>query len=176
VLYRRIAGSVLKRHGFDDAATEIWEHGLSWLRERAEKEELSDDMKLTYAGILFQTQNLEKVESVLLDLIDSNPEYDRYNSLFALGTFGVVVARKGDREEVQRISEQLKNWEKPRTFGSNTYWRAAIAANLGEKENAVSLLQEALEQGYGYADLYCRMSLEPLWDYPPFVELIKPRD
>ena len=61
-------------------------------------------------------------------------------------------------------------------------WRARIAAILGEKELAMRLLQEALEQGVncqyrwlGRPYIHPNMDLEPLCDYPPFQELIKPK-
>ena len=56
-----------------------------------------------------------------------------------------------------------------------------IAALLGEKELAVRLLQEALSQGVlyqlqlGLYYIHPNMDLEPLYDYPPFQELIKPK-
>jgi hypothetical protein len=35
-------------------------------------------------------------------------------------------------------------------WGNHNYWRACIAALLGEREQAVTLLREALAQGYFY--------------------------
>jgi hypothetical protein len=61
-------------------------------------------------------------------------------------------------------------------FGSHTYWRACIAAHLGDKQKAVKLLKEAFNQGQNYGVyLHNDMELEPLRDYPPFQELIKPK-
>ena len=36
------------------------------------------------------------------------------------------------------------------TFGSDTYWRACIAAQLGEKQQAMDLLQQAFTEGYWF--------------------------
>jgi hypothetical protein len=34
----------------------------------------------------------------------------------------------------------------------------------------------AFSEGWPFSDdLHCDIDLEPLWDYPPFVELIKPK-
>jgi uncharacterized protein YoaH (UPF0181 family) len=55
-------------------------------------------------------------------------------------------------------------------------WRAAIAAHLGEKERAAELLSEAFSKGYPYhVRLHSQLELEPIWDYPPFQELIRPK-
>ena len=69
----------------------------------------------------------------------------------------------------------MKNFERPYLFGGNTFWRARIAVLLGEKEQALVLLRDALGQGTAYGSLYLNMDLEPLSDYPPFQELIKPK-
>ena len=74
-----------------------------------------------------------------------------------------------------RISGELRDIDRPYMFGNHTYWRACIAALLGEKEEAMNLLREALAQGVSYTRLHPDMDLEPLWDYPPFQELIKPK-
>jgi len=83
--------------------------------------------------------------------------------------------RRGDIEEAQNIANQLKNNDELYLFGNHTYWRACIAALLREKDLAVRLLRKSLAQGRSYSDLYPDMNLEPLWDFPPFKELIRPK-
>jgi len=50
-------------------------------------------------------------------------------------------------------------------------YRITIAAALGDRERAMALLHD---RGY---DRWTRMQyeLEPLWDYPPFQEFIRPK-
>jgi hypothetical protein len=81
----------------------------------------------------------------------------------------------GEREVALRISEELSKIERSYIYGNHTYWRACIASVLGEKELAVRLLRESLNQGQTYSRLYSDIDLEPLYDYPPFKELIKPK-
>ncbi len=53
-----------------------------------------------------------------------------------------------------------------------------IAVALGDRERAVTLLgkQAAVSRGEGiYPTLHTDFHLEPLWDYPPFQELIRPK-
>jgi hypothetical protein len=87
-----------------------------------------------------------------------------------------LAARRGDREGATRIFEELGKIERPYLFGNHLYWRACIAALLGEKERAVALLKEAFSQGLDYG-VYLRqeIDLEPLWDYPPFKDLLRPK-
>lgn len=177
-----LAGEEFQIHGYDAAADEMYEQSLSWLEQRAKSEELTDDMKFTLAWDLLNMQNWEEAESAFRDLMESKPDIASLDGFGGVegphftGVLGVIAAGKGDREEALRIYERLKNWDKPYGFGMHTAWQAKIAAHLGEKERAVSLLQTALEQGYEYWKLYEGAEWEPLRDYPPFIELIKPRD
>ena len=71
-------------------------------------------------------------------------------------------------------------------FGQPTLWRAKIAALLGDRERAVSLLRAAisqglmpldLAQGLGYAMwLHSDIDFESLRSYPQFQSLIRPGD
>jgi hypothetical protein len=68
-------------------------------------------------------------------------------------------------------------------FGRPAFGRACFAAALGKKDEAVLLLRDALSQGFppkGASSpaevLRHHLALEPLRGYPPFEELIKPKD
>jgi hypothetical protein len=75
-----------------------------------------------------------------------------------------------------RVSEELGKIERPFLFGGHTFWRARIAALLGEKERTVALLKEAFSQGRNYGVyLHRDIDLMPLWDYAPFKELLRPK-
>ena len=75
-----------------------------------------------------------------------------------------------------KISEELGKIDRRFLFGRHTYWRACIATLLGEKDRAVALLKEAFGQGRSYGvDLHRDIDLEPLWDYPPFKEILRPK-
>ena len=64
----------------------------------------------------------------------------------------------------------------PYLFGSNTYGRACIAAILGDKEQAVALLKESFLQGREFGTgVHKDFAFESLWDYPPFIEFLKPK-
>jgi hypothetical protein len=101
---------------------------------------------------------------------------ERPDNIDYKGYLGTLAARRGDREEALRISTELESIDRPYLFGSNTYWRARIASLLGDRERAVALLREAFAQGREYGVyLHRDMDLEPLRDYPPFQELLRPK-
>jgi tRNA A-37 threonylcarbamoyl transferase component Bud32/tetratricopeptide (TPR) repeat protein len=94
-----------------------------------------------------------------------------------LGFLGVVAAREGRRDEALRLERALQAISPRYLYGRHTMWRARIHAVLGEREAAVALVQEAFAQGYprgGVMHLY--PSLMSLRDYPPFQELLRPRE
>jgi hypothetical protein len=75
-----------------------------------------------------------------------------------------------------KISEELAKIDRPYLFGNHTYWRACIASQLNDKERAVALLQESVSQGRDYGvDLHRDINLEPLWDFPLFREILRPK-
>ena len=66
--------------------------------------------------------------------------------------------------------------DRPYLFGEHTYWRACISSQLNDRAQAVALLREALDQGLLMPNLrWGEMALEPLRDYQPFQELIRPK-
>ena len=94
-----------------------------------------------------------------------------------LGYRGVIAARLGDGESARSYASQLELLQTPFAFqrATNQQWRADIAALLGEEEEAVRLLNQRMTTvGWG-AWLHLDMDLEPLRDYPPFLELLRPK-
>ena len=62
--------------------------------------------------------------------------------------------------------------------GANTLERAFIAADLGQRDRAVSLLQEVFAQGYGFSirwRLHWLTDTRSLRGYPPFEQLLQPQ-
>jgi hypothetical protein len=71
------------------------------------------------------------------------------------------------------------NLDRPHARGRATFWRACIAARLGQREDAVALLVRARQQGYVFNGLlFMSAHLEPsfasLRDYPPFIAYLRP--
>jgi hypothetical protein len=91
------------------------------------------------------------------------------------GFVGVLAARRGDRAAALAADRALATLHGPYVHGRHTYWRARIAALLGERERALALLREALQEGQMYPALHGAADLAPLRDLPAFQELIRPK-
>jgi serine/threonine protein kinase/tetratricopeptide (TPR) repeat protein len=96
-----------------------------------------------------------------------------------LGRYGATLARLGRIQEARAVDSDLAGLTRPYLRGDPTFWRACIAANLGEKEHAVDLLRRAFAQGRapiwpGATDR--GILLESLRGFPPYEDLMKPKD
>jgi serine/threonine protein kinase len=166
----RTAGEELRAHGYADAAMTSFDQAIQWYRSRS-TEEMDSLLRYGYGLTLYDACRWEEAKSIFEELakkLPDNIEYQRY--------VGCIAARQGDREKALKVSEWLKNLKQPYLFGKHTYYRACIAAILGEKDQAVTLLKDSFLQGYAYGlYLHTDFDFESLWDYPPFTELLKPK-
>ncbi|MEA2724580.1 MAG: hypothetical protein QOH59_2351 [Gemmatimonadales bacterium] len=97
-----------------------------------------------------------------------------------LGRLGSTAARMGDRAEALRLAGKLAALSDPHLFGSQTYARARILAALGDRADAVELLQEAWIQGRPLAfdgrdieDVHSDPAFESLREFVPFQALMR---
>jgi len=92
---------------------------------------------------------------------------------------GTLAAQRGDRAEAVRVSGLLVALERPFGGGEASYWRACIAARLGERDAAVDLLTRALDAGYVYQVRFLDAHVEPsfatLRRDPRFEMLLRPK-
>ena len=108
---------------------------------------------------------------VFAELAADNPDKVAY-----LGKLGTLAFRLGDEGRARDIFNSLRPMGPLFLRGEHKYWCASISALLGERELAVAMLKEAWDQGMLYPDIKWRdMDLEPLGDFPPFQDFIKPK-
>ena len=168
----------LRVHGFKKESLRLLDRAIQWLNDRPDEEKAKKDYRVVLAYVYYAGEKWPESRILFEGLLKEDPE-----NLWYLRNCGALAARRGDSEEALRISKQLEETKKPYLWGLPTYHRAAIASLLGEKETAVRLLQEAISQGMSYVyagppprwNLDEDMDLDPLRDYPPFKELIKPK-
>jgi len=170
------AAEELRAHGWREASLKMAGRAADWFRNRPGEEARQEQTRSELGASLYQAERWDEARAALAT---EHPEKIDYK-----GYLGTLAVRQGDRAEAQRISEELRLIQRPYLYGSQIWWRARIAALLGDKGGAVALLREAVAQGlgsaeseaYGYGFIYRhRMDLEPLYAYPPFEELIKPK-
>jgi tetratricopeptide (TPR) repeat protein len=152
-----IAADELRAHGHPDQT--LYARAVRWFQTQSDKSGLAEAYDA--AG------QPAAAESIWVSIGDID----------ALGGLGVAAARKGDRAAAERYSAQLAAIQRPYLFGRNTYQRARIAAQLGERPAAVELLRAAFTQGKPYdLTLHADRALEPLRGYEAFDHLVLPAD
>jgi len=165
-----MAGRELRAHGFREDSIRIFEQALQWHESRPLEEKASRSNRFAQAGVLYFLGRWAEAKELFEKLSGEVPD-----SIAYLGWLGSSIARLGDRDEALKISKQLEDDKQPYLFGFPTYFRAGIAALLGDKEGALKLLRQAIKEGYPYSFIHPTENFESLADYPPYVQLMKPK-
>ena len=167
----RTAFRELVVHGYPDEAGQVLGRAYEWHEGRRLEDSQSELGRFDLAQTQYLDGQLDEAERLMEGLATEFPQNVDY-----LGYLGVFAARRGHREGAERIADQLRDFEQPYIRGRHTLWQARIASLLGDEAAAVALLREALSQGRAYGpELHADLDFEPLWDFPPYQELMRPK-
>ncbi|MCH7683430.1 MAG: hypothetical protein IIB35_06945, partial [Gemmatimonadetes bacterium] len=168
----------LRAHGYRAAGMQMLQRRIEWLESRPAEVLLSVTLHRARLAIsLMFTGRLDAARTMYEAMFEGRPD----NDLAKLAFFAHLAAREGRPEEVLRISRLADSVPRPQEGPDkqgDRWWRTRIAVALGERERAVTLLREFVVRPRGgeiYPFLHTEFDLEPLWDYPPFQELIRPK-
>ena len=166
-----VAARELRAHGHRQESVALAEGAVAWHRERPREALVTRDGQRELAWALFWAERWGDSRLVYETLVAGGSREPG-----DLGMVGVLAARTGDRATATRISSELEHLTGARLFGDHTYYRAGIAATLGDKERAVALLREAFTQGQAFGiTVHSSLLFESLSQYRPFAELIRPK-
>ena len=169
-----MTGQELLVHGFSAAGKEISAKATSWFDKRTPDEWRSQPVAFRGALAYLVANRIADAERILVALMKEQPEDRRY-----LGTYGRLLAAKGDTAGALRIAAQLAQLPGEKFGGTPAFERAQISAELGRRDEAIALLQEAFSQGVGFASYRSRLhsfqNFARMRGYPPFDALITPQ-
>jgi tetratricopeptide (TPR) repeat protein len=164
----------LRAHGHRQESDELATRAVEWCERQSTGQEIEDRASgdlawhsyvLRIAGRWDEAKTLE----IERKKRGANPIYEA-------GVLGQIAARTGDHDEAWRIFNEFPDPGPPADPENRCFWRASLASFLGEEEAAVELLKEGFAEGLEHSWVYhIDVDLEPLWDYPPFQELIEPK-
>ena len=161
----------LMSHGYPEKATAVQNWTIEWFESLGSDLLTETNYRAGYARILYENGRLDEAENLFSDLVLQVPDSVSFRAYL-----GSIAARRGNRERAMAISDSLVMLDRPFRFGSITFWQARIAAVLGERELAVSKLQQAFDEGYQFTDyLHRDEDLHLLRGYEPFEELLRPK-
>jgi len=164
----------LAAHGDSTAARVALARTLAWHASRPGAEQAQQAMRFERAEAYYAAGYADSARAIASDLARAHPKNEQY-----AGLLGVLAARRGDRAEAARLDRLLVTLDRPLRRGQALYWRACIAALLGERDTAVDLLARALDAGYVYQvrllDAHVEPSFARLRGDHRFQELLRPK-
>ncbi|MBI5267118.1 MAG: hypothetical protein HY851_07795 [candidate division Zixibacteria bacterium] len=169
----RNAAIEMRAHGHEEEAMKLLDEAVRWYENQPPEKQKG--LRAAYALTLYCARRWDKAKVIYEELAQKVPR-DSAGGRGHGYMVGLIAARQGDKVKAMEVSEWLKSIKEPYQYGGLTYQRACIAAILGDKAQAVALLKECFLQGAQYGiELHRDFNLESLWDYPPFIEFLKPK-
>src|SRR5437016_2694188 len=182
-----LAAVELRAHGHGAAADTALARARDWLAARPPAAAASERHRFRVALVSYpserlgdaqrESQRLAAPEPVSRSPAVTGDGWDQMDQMDYLGYLGAIAARQGNRDPALRVDQTLAGLKRPYSFGRHTVWRARIQAFLGERDVAVGPLWESIAQGYPHAHaLHTDLAFDSLRDYPPYQELLKPKE
>jgi len=112
-----------------------------------------------------------------IDKINDRVQQDPGN-YYLLGHLAFMHSYTGDSLEVQKLLERLEQRpDEPYDFGQKKYYMGTLNALLGNDQLAMDFLLDAYRDGmsFGWGKYADDFRLRSLFEYPPFIEFVKPR-
>jgi DNA-binding SARP family transcriptional activator len=169
----------LRAHGHRDKAREVFDEAIEWFQSRPNE---TEQVRAGLAWALYDSERWDEAQRPFEELAEEDPDNTGYLGRVGLpnsylGWVGLLAARRGDRTEAERISEELRS-SRNRLTKANIYARASIAAVLGKREEAMGLLQQWSDR-FPASEwpllVHRNIDFESLHDYPPFQEFMRPK-
>jgi tetratricopeptide (TPR) repeat protein len=163
----------LRAHGHREAAHKVLDESIAWYQSRPHD---TEESRAALALTLYRAERWGDALRLYEELAEEYPENTTY-----LAGLGKLAARRGDREEALRISDELRGLSTSSVQSAYVpLRRARIAALLGDRDEAMTLLRLAIDEGAtpfsGHGTwLHRDIDFESLREYPPFQEFLRPK-
>ena len=161
-------GRDLRAHGHKDAARAVFQQGIRWVKALPPGQR-NRDSRVDLARLLYDADEWHEARPILKQLAAETPD-----DIELRAGLGAVAARLGDLREVARIDRWLAAQRRPYLNGEHTFNRARLVAVLGDRDGAVALYRQAVDEGFGFHALYgvhTDPDFESVRGYPPFDSL-----
>ena len=129
------------------------------------------------AQTLVLADELDRAQAVLETVRSMKDGGTAFQTLGVDGWLGAVAARRGDLETAHAIDSTLAGLGGQQRRGWSDHYRAAIAAWLGHRDQAMELLSQSRAEGWGsfyYLHDIHRVLFEPLEGMDDYESLLHP--
>jgi tetratricopeptide (TPR) repeat protein len=165
------SGRELRAHGHATEAQDAFERAERWFASRPPEEQRSRPMRRGHAHALDELGRWADARTIYVGLYAEDSL-----TIEHLGALGVLSARLGRNAEADSIARKLASDTRPYTFGGPRLWQARIAAVRGDREGAVALIRQAVQDGFARLYLlHAEHDYDALRDFPAFREVLRPR-
>ena len=160
----------LRAHGHRQPSLALARRAVEWRRNRPAPDAATPANRAALGRALYLAEQWKEAEQVFTQLAAEQPSAEH------LGPMGTCAARLGDARRAGAIAAKLRALSDRELLGAATFWRARVAAVLGDQPGAFELLREALAHGEPFGvHLRHLPDFESLQGYPPFEELLRPK-
>jgi tetratricopeptide (TPR) repeat protein len=121
--------------------------------------------------MLRMNDNIPEAEKLLKQ---ENPIVEHQRRIHQLG---ILYAVTGQPDKAKEVIDDLLAHENPYNGSFTRYFVAKIELALGNKDKSMDYLQQSLKKGMEFGEELFEYDsdLKDLLDYPPFIELVKPK-
>jgi serine/threonine protein kinase/tetratricopeptide (TPR) repeat protein len=161
--------SELLAHGHRDEAMRVAVRAVAWCRGRPPAEQASEDNRWALAQALYLSEQWAEAQQTVGELTTRQRKNVAYR-----GFAGSVAARLGDRDLALKHSAALVGLPAG-SDGTVPLLRARISAILGDRQQAVAFVRDALAEGNGFGSLHRDRDLQLLRGFAPYEELLRPK-
>jgi hypothetical protein len=170
------AAATARAHGRPDWGRTLARRALFVLDDRA------DPNKAFFEGwmrakALVLAGELDQAQALLESIRSMEEKGTALQSLGVDGWLGAVAARRGDLETARAIDRKLAGLGENQQRGWPSHYRAAIAAWLGHRDQAMELLSQSRAEGWGSFNYFHdthRVLFEPLEGMDEYEALLHP--
>jgi hypothetical protein len=162
------AAEELRAHGHSPQANVYFKELHDWASAR----DTTRSMRWRAVQASYALGDLAAAGRELVSLRGTDPSNLEY-----LGMRGLIDARSGQYGAARAVIDSLGAAHAPYSFGVPSLFRARIAARIGNKELAISALQDSFAQGRPFQVwLHRDADLAVLAGFAPFDQLLRSRD
>ncbi len=156
----------LEAMGLDEASRSAMDRALAWFEAQP-----TTELRNHRGRVLYYARRWSDADTLFEALSEEFPD-----SLDFRGHRGVALVHLGRDEEALETVRWLEALDGRYLVGAHTRWRAAIAAALGDRVEAVRLLEQAFQEGMRLGHFHRReQEWDVLEDYRPYQDFLRPR-